>query len=95
MVLELNEIAQRVEVDKDHPYRRIAGYAADLKFEPEHKTWPARRVGGVLSFGGDEYEIMAITRTAVVLRQKSNNKTWAVEYSGGPEGPADASPEQR
>ena len=95
MVLELNEIAQRVEVDKDHPYRRIAGYAADLKFEPEHKTWPARRVGGVLSFGGDDYEIMAITRTAVVLRQKSNNKTWAVEYSGPPGGPADASPKER
>ena len=95
VVLELNDTGQRVEVDKDHPYRRIAGYAADLKFEPEHKTWPARRVGGVLSFGGDDYEIMAITRTAVVLRQKSNNKTWAVEYSGPPGGPADASPKER
>jgi serine/threonine protein kinase len=80
VVLELNATKESISVDKDHPFQRVRGYAADLKYGPENKTWLNRRVGSVLAFGGDDYEIVASTPTEVVLRQKSNNKTWAVEY---------------
>jgi serine/threonine protein kinase len=82
-ILELNDTKERVSLSLGHPYQGVEGYAADLRYGPESKTWALRRVGEVLSFGGDEYEIIAITQTAVVLRQISNNKTWAVEYEGG------------
>ena len=95
VVLELSDTGQRVEVAKDHPFQRIEGYMADLKYGPEIKRWSSRRVGSVLSFARDEYQIMAVTRTAVVLRQKSNNKTWAVEFTGAPAGQSGASPTRR
>ena len=81
VVLELNDTHQRVEVSKDHPYRRIDGYMADLKYAPESKTWTSRRVGGpALTLNGEEYNIVAITENEVVLSAKSNQKKWTVKY---------------
>ena len=84
MVLELKDSGERVAVSKDHPFQRVDGYAADLRYEPEHKTWINRRVGNVLAFGGDEAQIIAITRTEVVIGTKSSVKTWAIELKGPP-----------
>jgi hypothetical protein len=84
MVLELKDSGERVAVSKDHPFQRVDGYAADLRYEPEHKTWINRRVGSVLAFGGDEAQIIAITRTEVVIGAKSSVKTWAIELKGPP-----------
>ena len=87
VVLELNGTGQRVAVAPDHPFQRVEGYMADLKYEPEQKTWANRRVGQALAFARDDYNIIAVTRTAVVLRQRSNGKTWAVESAAAPEAP--------
>jgi hypothetical protein len=81
VVLELNDTKERVSLDKGHPYQRVEGYVADLRYGPESKAWPRRRVGSALSFAGDAFTIIAITRTTAVLRQRSNDKTWAVEES--------------
>ncbi len=75
-VLELNDTKELVSVDKNHPFQRVDGYAADLRYEPEHKLWTNRRVGSTLAFGGGEAEILAITRVEVVLRTKPDGKTW-------------------
>jgi hypothetical protein len=80
VVLELNDTHQRVEVSKDHPYRRIDGYMADLKYAPESKTWTSRRVGAPLYLNGEEYNIVAISENEVVLSAKSNQKKWTVKY---------------
>jgi hypothetical protein len=81
VVLELNDTRQRVEVSKEQPFRRIDGYMVDLKYAPESKTWNARRVGAPLSFGGEDYNIVAITENEVVLSAKSNQKKWTIKYS--------------
>ncbi len=79
-VLELNDTRQRVEVSKEHSFRRIDGYMVDLKYAPESKTWTARRVGAELYFNGEGYNIVAITENEVVLSAKSNQKKWTVKY---------------
>jgi hypothetical protein len=89
VVLELNDTRQRVEVSKEQPFRRIDGYTVDLKYAPESKTWTARRVGAALSFGGEDYNIVAIPENEVVLSAKSNQKKWTIKYS------ASAAPEPR
>ena len=81
--LELNDSKERISVDKDHPFQAVRGYAADLKYGPEGRTWVKKRVGAVLAFSGDDFYIAAITSTEVVLRQKSNDKTWVVRYDAG------------
>ena len=50
VVLELKDSGERVTVSKDHPFQRVDGYAADLRYEPEKKTWTNRRVGSVSGF---------------------------------------------
>jgi hypothetical protein len=81
--LELNDSKERISVDKDHPFQPVRGYAADLKYGPEGRTWAKKRLGAVLAFSGDDFYIAAITSTEVVLRQKSNDKTWVVRYDAG------------
>jgi hypothetical protein len=80
VILELNDSRQRVEVSKEHPFRRIDGYMVDLKYAPENKTWTARRVGASLFLNGEEYNIVAITENEAVLSAKSNQKKWTVKY---------------
>ena len=84
VILELKDSGARVELSKDRPFQRVDGYMADLRYEPEHKAWTNRRVGSALYFGGDEAQIIAITRTEVVIGAKSSGKTWAVEFKGTP-----------
>jgi hypothetical protein len=86
VVLELNDTRQRVEVSKDHPFRRIDGYMADLKYPPENRIWTNCRQGALLAFNGEDYNIVAITENEVVLSARSNQKKWTVRYnaSAGP-----------
>jgi serine/threonine protein kinase len=88
VVLELKDSGERAAISKDHPFQRVDGYAADLSYEPEKKTWINRRVGSALRFGGDEAQIIAITRMEVVMGAKSSGKTWAIEYKGAPADPS-------
>ena len=92
VVLELNDTKERANVDKDHPFQRTEGYAADLRYEPEHKTWTKRRVGSVLAFNGAEYEVRAITEKEVVVSAKSNNRKWAIPFEGAPENQGGGAP---
>lgn len=80
LVLELNDTGESVSVAKDRPFKREDGYTADLKYDPEKKTWPGRRVGAPLSFGGEDYIIVAITKDEVVLSARSNNKKTPISY---------------
>ena len=80
----MNETAQRLEITREQPFRRIEGYMVDLKYAPESKTWAARRVGAQLNFNGEEYNIVAITENEVVLSAKSNSKKWTIKYSASP-----------
>ena len=89
LILELNNTGksadlrrERVEVSKDHPFKRVDGYKLDLKYPPENKTFPpGRRVGGLLSFNGEDYNIFAITENEIVLLAKSNQQKWPVKYN--------------
>ncbi len=99
VVLELKDSGERVPVSKDQPFQRLEGFAADLRYEPENKTWTNRRVGNVLRLAGDEAQIIAITRMEVLMGVKSTGKTWAIEYKGAPADPShppesDAAPKQ-
>jgi predicted Ser/Thr protein kinase len=80
LVLELKGFGQLLTLSRDHPFQRLEGYMADLEYAAKQQIWINRRVGSTLAFAGDVYEILAVTPTDVVLRQKSNNKTCAVTY---------------
>jgi len=83
-VVELVDVEKVVNVSKENPFRRVDGYMADLRFPPENRTFPNRRVGDLISIAGEQYNIVAITENEVVLSAKSNQKKWTIRYSATP-----------
>jgi hypothetical protein len=69
----------QIRVTRDEPYRSVAGYAVDLRYEPERRTFSDRRVGDTLRFAGDENKIVAITATNVTV-EASNRKRTTIPY---------------
>jgi Lhr-like helicase len=53
----------------------VDGHLADLRYPPENRNWSNRREGDRLTFGGEEYNIVAINENEVVLSARSGKKT--------------------
>jgi hypothetical protein len=81
VILGLTDTGEEAVLSKDKPFRRVDGYMADLKFDPEGKKWLNQRVGSSLKFGNDEYIIVAINQNEVVLSAKSNQKKTTLTYN--------------
>ena len=74
LVLDLTDTGESVRLFKDKPFKREDGYTLDLKYDPENKKWTNQRVGGLLKLGGEDYNIVAITKNELVVLAKSNQK---------------------
>ncbi len=79
--LKLADSGQIVNVAKGKPYERVAGYTADLKYDPENFRATGLRVGSRIHFAGDDYNVIAIESNAVVLLAQSNQKKWTLPYT--------------
>jgi hypothetical protein len=86
LVLELTDSGERVAVAKDVPFRRVDGYTADLKYDPENRRWMNLRVGAggpgtaPITVEGESYIVVAINKNEVVMSAKSNNKKTSLPY---------------
>jgi len=80
LVLELTDTGDKISISKDKPFRRVDGYVVDLKYAPENKTFPNRRVDSTIFFGGNEYKVVVITQDEVVI-SAPNQKKLTIKYS--------------
>lgn len=69
-----------ITVAPNKPFERVAGYAADFHHEKLKQTWKKLKAGDDLTFGGESYNIVAITEDEAVLSAKSNKKQTTIEY---------------
>lgn len=87
VVIELNDSAEQVVLKKGTPFKQVDGYTADLKYDPERKTWIGVRAGvppkPPIIVAGEDYNIVAITKNEVVLSAKLNNKKTSIPYNPG------------
>jgi hypothetical protein len=81
LIVQLTDTGERATLSKDKPFRRVDGYSADLKYDPEKKTWQGQRVGASLKFAGDDYIVVAIDQRAVILSARSNQKKTTLNYN--------------
>jgi hypothetical protein len=81
LTLELNDSGEAAVVTPEQPFKRVDGYIADMKYDPEKQTWNNCRMGRQLHFNGEDYNVVAISQTDVVLSAKSNQKKWPVTYN--------------
>ena len=70
-----------VVISKDQPYESVIGYAADFRYPPDNRGWKNMTVKDELSFGGETYNIVAITADEVVVSAKSNKKQTTLPLS--------------
>ncbi|MDX1952139.1 MAG: hypothetical protein SFY81_08125 [Verrucomicrobiota bacterium] len=78
VILLPNEV-EPIIINKEKPYRRIVGYSADLKYDPENLVRKGMRVKDAIVFGGESYNIVAINQNEVVLSAKSNQKQTTIK----------------
>jgi hypothetical protein len=81
LVLKLADTGETAAIAAGKPFQRVDGYAADLKYDPENKKFQGWRVGAPLSFGGENYIVVAIDADAVILSNQSNQKKTTLRYA--------------
>ena len=81
--LELTDTGDAISINKEKPFRRVDGYVVDLKYAPENRSFPNKRVDSSFVFGGNEYKIVAITQDEVIL-SAPNQKKLTIKFSAAP-----------
>jgi len=81
LVVKLADSGETVSVSKEKPFRRVDGYTADLKYDPERKTFSGRRIYSAISVGGQDYIVVAIDADEVILSAQSNQKRTTLRYT--------------
>ena len=69
-----------ITITPDNPYERVVGYSADFYHDKHEQKWSHLKVGDELSFGGEKYNIVAITEDEAVLSAESNKKQTTIEF---------------
>jgi hypothetical protein len=82
LVLKLTDNGDMVTVSKDKPFQRVENYAADLKYDLEKpiRNFAGLRAGSRLSFGGEDYIVVAVDADEVILSAQSNQKKTTLPY---------------
>jgi hypothetical protein len=82
VVLVLNDTGEEavVSTDRTNIFRRIDAYTADLRYTPENRIWQNHRANTAppLTFNGETYDVVNITKDEVVLRARTNQKKWSI-----------------
>ena len=85
VVIQLNDTGDTVIVpnDKEKPWKRVDGYAADLRYEVRSavKNWGNMRTGAILDINGEKYKIIAISKNEVILSASTNDKKWTIKFN--------------
>ena len=85
LILILADTGESIALSTNKPFQRIDGYCADMKYDPEKRSWVARRIGDKLLFAGDEFTVASINLIAsnqfeVVVSAKSTGKKTTIHY---------------
>jgi hypothetical protein len=80
LMLKLVDTQDEVTITKDKPYRRVDGYAADLRYDPERKVFRGRRLNDKISFGGVDYAVVEVNQNELILMDQSNQKKTSLPF---------------
>lgn len=81
LVVKLADTGETVTITPNQPYQRADAYAADLRYDPEKKSFSGRRVGSEIFFADGDYIVVAIDAHTVVLFNQSNQKKTTLRYA--------------
>jgi hypothetical protein len=82
--LEVLETQETVWITKDNPYKRVDGYLADMKYDPESRSLLKERVNETFTLDNEQYKIVEITNNAVRVESIKNTKITTIKWNGNP-----------
>lgn len=82
LILALPDMEQPVSISKETPYKRVEGYAVDLRYDPDNLTFSNKKINEVITFGGESYKIIAITENEVRVSAISTDKRTTIVAKG-------------
>jgi hypothetical protein len=81
LVLKILDTGETASVAYGKPFRRVDGYLADLRYDPEKKVFHGRRAGDKISFGGTDYVFVDIKPDGLTLSDQSNGKKTPLPFA--------------
>lgn len=75
LTLQIPQTGQTVAVAQGQPYKRVDGYLADMKYDPQSLTLLKKRVDDTIALDGEEYKIVEITNNAVRVESTRTKMT--------------------
>ncbi len=81
LILKLTDTGEPATVTRSLPYRRVDGYLADFRYDPEKRVFRGRRVGDRVSFGGADYLVVEINQHELILADQSNQKKTSLPFA--------------
>jgi hypothetical protein len=79
--IKLLDSGESVTVTREKPFRRVDDYMADFRYDPEKKTFRARRSGDKVSFGGTDYVVFEVNQNELILSDQSNQKKTSLPFT--------------
>ncbi|HEV2453856.1 MAG TPA: hypothetical protein VGY98_06320 [Verrucomicrobiae bacterium] len=80
LLLQVIATGEQVTVSKTKSFQEVIGYAADLKYPPQNKTWYDQRVGAMINLSGADYKVVVIDQNEVVISAQANQKKTTLQY---------------
>jgi hypothetical protein len=81
LVLKLPDMDEPITISTGKPYRRVDGYAADFRYDPERRAFHGRRVGDKVAFGGVDYSVVEVNQNELILQDQSNQKKTSLPFA--------------
>jgi len=78
--LKLTDTGETVTISAGKGYRRVAGYEADFRYDPERVAKHHQRVGDKVAFGGVSYVVVEVNQNELILQDQSNQKKTSLPF---------------
>jgi hypothetical protein len=83
VLIKLADSGETVTVTREKPYRRVDGYMADFRYDPEKKVYHNCRVGTKIipPFNFTDYVVSEVSQNYLVLTDQSNQKKTTLPFA--------------
>ena len=81
VVIKLADEDKPQVVTRDKPYRRVDGYMADFRYDPEKKSFRNCRIGTHVPFNFTDYVVTEVGSNHLVLTDQSNQKKTTLPFA--------------
>jgi hypothetical protein len=80
VLLKIMDTGEIATVTPSKPFRRVDGYVADFRYDPEKKVFHGCRIGTRVSFSGRDYVVVEVNKHELILADVTNGKKTSLPF---------------